>query len=380
MLTCRRAATEPITLAKCLESFTQEEQLGEGEKYYCAGCQSHQLAVKKLQIWRLPPILIIHLKRFQCVNSRWIKSHKIVDFPLAGLEPTVRTTSLLCCDLYFTHQDYLAAVPAATLTRHRELLRGRAAPLLAGPSVPPIQENSEPSSLTELQAAVRQVSLLLVSGDVDGHENRRVQVLAILQFAPSVQASLTEVDLCLGEDGEDPNDSGIESGGCGGRGHPTLERGSSTASEVFTVDTDLGAGQGAGQGRTRQISTSLTKDPVIDDNLQDFHGHLLEPGRDSLDIKYSMYAMVCHSGVLGGGHYVSYSKTGPGGKWFCHNDSACKEVPEKSIDKSSAYILMYEREGLSLTDYMPDTAGLKADTGDLDEEFDLDFKKQCVVM
>ena len=101
-VTCRRAATEPITLAKCLESFTQEEQLGEGEKYYCAGCQSHQLAVKKLQIWRLPPILIIHLKRFQCVNSRWIKSHKIVDFPLTGLEPTVRMTSLLCCELYFT--------------------------------------------------------------------------------------------------------------------------------------------------------------------------------------------------------------------------------------------------------------------------------------
>ena len=43
---------------------------------------------KKLQIWRLPPVLIIHLKRFQNVNSRWIKSHKIVDFPLTGLDPT----------------------------------------------------------------------------------------------------------------------------------------------------------------------------------------------------------------------------------------------------------------------------------------------------
>ncbi len=61
-----------------------------------------------------------------------------------------------------------------------------------------------------------------------------------------------------------------------------------------------------------------------------------------------MYAMVCHSGALGGGHYVSYSKT-EGGSWFCHNDSACKEVPEASIDKSTAYILLYEREGLSLS-------------------------------
>jgi ubiquitin carboxyl-terminal hydrolase 6/32 len=63
--------------------------------------QAHQLAVKKLQIWRLPPILIVHLKRFQCVNDRWIKSHKIVDFPVSGLDLT----------------DYLAAVPAATLHR-----------------------------------------------------------------------------------------------------------------------------------------------------------------------------------------------------------------------------------------------------------------------
>ena len=85
------------------------------------------------------------------------------------------------------------------------------------------------------------------------------------------------------------------------------------------------------------------------------------------------------SGVLGGGHYVSYSKT-ESKKWFCHNDSSCKEVPEGSIDKSSAYILMYEREGLSMEQYMPDTSNLSKDTGDLDEEFDLDFKKQCSLM
>ena len=35
----RRAATEPITLAKCLEAFTQEEELGEEDKIYCAKCK-----------------------------------------------------------------------------------------------------------------------------------------------------------------------------------------------------------------------------------------------------------------------------------------------------------------------------------------------------
>jgi len=89
--------------------------------------------------------------------------------------------------------------------------------------------------------------------------------------------------------------------------------------------------------------------------------------------------MVCHSGVLGGGHYVSYSRVSEK-KWVCHNDSTCKEVPEGSLDKSSAYILMFEREGLGLEQYLPKTEGLRADSEDLDEEFDLDFKKQCSLM
>ena len=98
--------------------------------------------------------------------------------------------------------------------------------------------------------------------------------------------------------------------------------------------------------------------------------------------------MVCHSGVLGGGHYVSYSKARPSShtsepasaSWVCHNDSTCKQVPEASIDKSSAYILMFERDGLGLTDYLPNTEGLRKYASDLDEELDLDFKKQCLVM
>jgi len=355
----RKAATEPITLAKCLEAFTQEEELGKDDEWYCTACKTHQLAKKKLQIWRLPPVLIIHLKRFQCVNNRWIKSHKIVDFPLLSLDPT----------------NYLAAVPAATLMRHKELLsagmvsRPRSS-LLANyslTSVTPIHESSEPSSLvTELEVGL----------EVRKEQNDRSK---LRQSSLCSNSDNNDID-----DAEDPNDSGIESSG-GNGGHPTLERGTNNAcSEVFHDDqgksaVDMRNTTSKSITRTRQISTSLVKDPVVDDNLQDFHGHLLQPGRDPLDIKYNMYAMVCHSGVLGGGHYVSYSKN-ENNKWFCHNDSACKEVPENSIDKSSAYILMYEREGLSHTDYMPDTTGLRADTGDLDEEFDLDFKKQCSVM
>jgi ubiquitin carboxyl-terminal hydrolase 6/32 len=37
-----KASTEPITLVKCLEAFTRQEELGENEKYYCSLCKKHQ--------------------------------------------------------------------------------------------------------------------------------------------------------------------------------------------------------------------------------------------------------------------------------------------------------------------------------------------------
>lgn len=54
----RRAQAEPINLDSCLRAFTSEEELGEDEMYYCSKCKTHCLATKKLDLWRLPPILV----------------------------------------------------------------------------------------------------------------------------------------------------------------------------------------------------------------------------------------------------------------------------------------------------------------------------------
>ena len=48
--------------------------------------------------------------------------------------------------------------------------------------------------------------------------------------------------------------------------------------------------------RTRQISTSLVRDPVKDVNLKDFDEH---QGMTLWICGIKMYAMVCHSGQLG---------------------------------------------------------------------------------
>ena len=53
-----------IDVNQCLNLFTIEEKLREGEEWYCPHCKEHQQAYKHMQIWKLPPVLILHLKRF----------------------------------------------------------------------------------------------------------------------------------------------------------------------------------------------------------------------------------------------------------------------------------------------------------------------------
>jgi ubiquitin C-terminal hydrolase len=43
-----------------LRAFTSEEKLEQG--YHCSRCKTKQPATKKLQLWKLPPILVNNLK------------------------------------------------------------------------------------------------------------------------------------------------------------------------------------------------------------------------------------------------------------------------------------------------------------------------------
>ncbi len=45
--------------------FIEPEVLGPDDKWYCPHCKEHMQAEKKMSVWRLPPILIIQLKRFK---------------------------------------------------------------------------------------------------------------------------------------------------------------------------------------------------------------------------------------------------------------------------------------------------------------------------
>lgn len=73
----------PVPLTRCLEDFTAEERIHEG---YCSSCCKHLEMTKKLEIWRLPPVMVIHLKRFQYTQTYRRKLLSLVEFPIRELD------------------------------------------------------------------------------------------------------------------------------------------------------------------------------------------------------------------------------------------------------------------------------------------------------
>ncbi|KAG7366574.1 ubiquitin carboxyl-terminal hydrolase [Nitzschia inconspicua] len=76
-----------VTLDQCFRSFSRPERLDEHNMWYCSRCKEHVRALKTIKLWRLPNILVVHLKRFEFRNGfRRDKLDTFVDFPLENLE------------------------------------------------------------------------------------------------------------------------------------------------------------------------------------------------------------------------------------------------------------------------------------------------------
>uniref|UniRef100_A0A0D9WVP5 Ubiquitin carboxyl-terminal hydrolase n=1 Tax=Leersia perrieri TaxID=77586 RepID=A0A0D9WVP5_9ORYZ len=77
---------DSVALHGCLEAFLKEEPLGPEDMWYCPCCKKHQQAMKKLDLWRLPEVLVIHLKRFSYTQFTRNKLETFVDFPIRDLD------------------------------------------------------------------------------------------------------------------------------------------------------------------------------------------------------------------------------------------------------------------------------------------------------
>jgi ubiquitin C-terminal hydrolase len=70
-------------LRECLQIFSTLEKLGGDDRWYCSKCKEFRDAEKKLDLFKLPDILIIQLKRFQANGT---KLNTLVDYPVRGLD------------------------------------------------------------------------------------------------------------------------------------------------------------------------------------------------------------------------------------------------------------------------------------------------------
>ena len=80
-----------VTLVDCVRHFTKAERVSGSNSWFCARCKTHRDSAKQLQIWRLPPVLLIHLKRFSFVGKWKQKLDTSVSYPLSGLDLSTMT-------------------------------------------------------------------------------------------------------------------------------------------------------------------------------------------------------------------------------------------------------------------------------------------------
>jgi len=89
----------PVSLDDCIKLFSQQEVLEGDDAWFCPQCKKHQRTLKQMNVWKLPRILVIHLKRFASKKPSTgreeflmkygivfrAKLTTIVNFPLRGL-------------------------------------------------------------------------------------------------------------------------------------------------------------------------------------------------------------------------------------------------------------------------------------------------------
>ncbi|KAI9267871.1 hypothetical protein BY458DRAFT_437110 [Sporodiniella umbellata] len=102
-----------VTLSDCLDEFTKEEALSEEDLWYCPKCKKHQMATKKFDLWHMPEVVVVHLKRFSHSRAFRDKIDVLIDFPIQNLDLSDRVLSIeegsderLIYDLYAVDNHY----------------------------------------------------------------------------------------------------------------------------------------------------------------------------------------------------------------------------------------------------------------------------------
>lgn len=77
---------ENINLFMCLKELYKEEKLSRENLWFCKNCKEYRGVIKKIDIFRLPKILIFQIKRFKDYILPQQKNNSLIDFPINELK------------------------------------------------------------------------------------------------------------------------------------------------------------------------------------------------------------------------------------------------------------------------------------------------------
>ncbi|KAI9990698.1 hypothetical protein PInf_018255 [Phytophthora infestans] len=75
-----------MSIHDCLKAYTEQEFLGDDAAYYCQKCKTHRSVAKKISVYRLPNVLVLHLKRFSYSTFSRDKVSTSISFPAQSLD------------------------------------------------------------------------------------------------------------------------------------------------------------------------------------------------------------------------------------------------------------------------------------------------------
>ena len=82
----KKSGNGDLSIMDCFNLFRIPEKLEESDMWYCRNCKNHVRAIKTMELWSVPDVLVIHLKRFMFNSYRRDKVELAVDFPLDSLD------------------------------------------------------------------------------------------------------------------------------------------------------------------------------------------------------------------------------------------------------------------------------------------------------
>ena len=322
---------------------------------YCSRCKEHRTIAKKLDIWKLPPVFVVHLKRFLHVNNRWIKSNKLVRFPVKTFDPSS----------YLAQKQHKQSEFPHTATASSTLHNRNCSTDLTNTT-----SDSGFSSVSSAQ------DMNIIGPEVSGvpSSTTNLQSTSSLCERAEHQASDCPPYDLEEEGGEDDDKESVIS-----ISTITLERSTCGRPNMHPFEP---RSPSPPPPKTTTNATTTTTSTNATTNATELRSPIPETAVDDSGCMYSLYAISCHSGLMNGGHYTTFARN-PNGKWYCYNDSSCKEVSLEVIERESPYMLFYERCDVKCGDkYLPDVSQMETvnvNTGE-DEEFEKEVRKYCTIM